>query len=492
MAAPPVGLSYVASAAQSAGHDVRVADLCFESDAKQALRTDIESFSPEIIGLSIRNIDNVNMLHPITYLPGIRKIAQFIREISSAPIVLGGSAVSLNPNGIIRYVNADYIVVSDGETSFLKLLKALENGAGAKNIPGVGIIKDGDFHFTPRDIKGIGFGKSNMGQWVDIKRYLKSGALYSIQAKRGCCYKCIYCVYQIIEGNAFRLREPREVVDELEEAHFKYGATDFEFVDSVFNRPFDHCVEILEEICRKPWKARFTATAVTPQRLDRQILDLMWRAGFRSLALSPESASEKVSRNYGKSFSIDDLVAAAEHLNKSDINSFWFFLLGGPGENSQTIGETIDFIQKYLTTPEHPPYHSINMFLGVRIHPGTTLWDIALKEGFISKNRDPLQQCWYISKDLDLERTIEQMMEAAVRCPELFLGFDEKALKFSRPIAAIGELVNMPKPYWRHIWGMNRALIKLGVRFMFKPKDLASMIRSQLASQGYQGKLFES
>jgi radical SAM superfamily enzyme YgiQ (UPF0313 family) len=153
----------------------------------------------------------------------------------------------------------------------------------------------------------------------------------------------------MIEGRGFRLRDPEEVVDEIEEAHYKYSATDFEFVDSVLNEPFDHFMEILENICERPWKARFAVTAISPRNLDKKTLDMMWRAGFRSISISPESASMVVSRNYGKSFSVDELRKAAIELNNTRITTWWFFLLGGPGETIETSQETMDFIPNYLT-----------------------------------------------------------------------------------------------------------------------------------------------
>ena len=69
LAAAPIGLCYVATAVEAAGHRVKVLDLCFSgkkivSDTRNA----IQSFKPETIGVSVRNIDNVNMLHPISYL----------------------------------------------------------------------------------------------------------------------------------------------------------------------------------------------------------------------------------------------------------------------------------------------------------------------------------------------------------------------------------------------------------------------------------------
>jgi hypothetical protein len=65
LAAPPIGLCYVASAAEVAGHEVRVLDLCFKRRIGLELEKAIIGFSPQVIGVSLRNLDNVNMLRLI-------------------------------------------------------------------------------------------------------------------------------------------------------------------------------------------------------------------------------------------------------------------------------------------------------------------------------------------------------------------------------------------------------------------------------------------
>jgi radical SAM superfamily enzyme YgiQ (UPF0313 family) len=280
------------------------------------------------------------------------------------------------------------------------------------------------------------------------------------------------------------MRSPAEVVDELEEAHYKFQATNFEFVDSVFNDPPEHAAEILEQICRRPWKASFTAIGIDPGALDDEFLDLMWRAGFRSFMVSPESMSETVIRNYGKNFSVDDVIRATERINKTRLTTFWYFLNGGPGETNETLQDSLNFILKYLKHETHPPYHNINMFMGVRIYPNTQLWEIAMREGLVHADTDSLAPCWYLSRGLDLELAVKQMIETAALCPELYLGFDERILGMSRLWALFGRLFRLPRPYWRHIWGINRPMLKTGMRFRLHTSDVVDVVRQQLQRQG--------
>jgi radical SAM superfamily enzyme YgiQ (UPF0313 family) len=488
LAAPPIGLCYVATAAEAGGHEVRVLDLCFQRSISDALKQAAKDFSPEVIGISLRNIDNVNMLHPVSYLPDAVNIVRTVREISDAPIVVGGSGASLSPHGVLNVLNADFIVVSEGERSFVELLKSIADGTPSDTIPGVGSMRDGQFHLTAPKLEGFPSGNPEVGKWVDLKKYSKMGGCYNVQSKRGCAHRCVYCTYnQTLEGHILRLRSPVEVVDEIEEALHKYKPEYFEFVDSMFNEPKSYCVEILEEIARRPWKARFTAMGMNPRNLDRAFMDLLWRVGFTSFQVSPESASEVMIRNYGKNLTLDDMIETAEAVAKTRFTVLWHFLIGGPGETNETLQETVNFVLKHLNPGKHPPYHIANFWMGVRLYPGTKLWDIALNEGFITEESDPTEQLWYLSDELDLNRAVNQLVEAASKAHEIVLGFDERYLEWSWLLALFCKVMRKPKPYWRQGWGLNSFLLWTGLRFMSKQPDVPGMLRCQLQRQGYRG-----
>lgn len=487
LAAPPVGMFYVAKAAQEAGHDVRALDLCFKHDTRGALQAQLKRFVPDVIGFSIRNLDNCNLLHPVSYLPEVAQLVRYVRENSQGVIVLGGSGASLCPEEVLRLLKADYIVVSEGETSFVALLKALENGGPRgtmDEIPGVGWIARERFHLTPPRMTGSSFGDSGASRWIDLEPYRKIGGSYPIQTKRGCPQRCIYCTYnQILEGQTLKLRAPDDVIEEMEEAYHRFKPDTFEFVDSVFNAPVEHCVALLEGLIRRPWRANLTAMGVSPRHLDQGILDLMWRAGFRSFMMSPESAADAMLSRYQKGFDKDVLIHATEAINRSPFTVFWYFLLGGPGENRDTVHETLDFVTRYLTGGRRGPYHIAHFFLGVRLYPGTKLWKLAWEEGLIHRGSNPLEQLWYVSPQLDLDETLGALTQLTATHPEVVLGTIERLLPLTKVLTRVGKLVRIPKPYWRHTSGVNFLLIKLGLHRSSQPTKIAARIRECLRRQ---------
>ncbi|MBI5569290.1 MAG: cobalamin B12-binding domain-containing protein [Desulfomonile tiedjei] len=493
LAAPPLGLCYVAEAAAAAGHQVKVLDLCFALKSVQSsIENAIRTFQPETIGISVRNIDNVNMLHPVTYLPEIAEMAHSIKRLTRVPLVVGGSGASLMPANVLELLAADFIVVSDGEETFVKLLASIEKGEPPEAVPGVGMMNGDGFHLTPPLLSEFRGRTPDLGRWIDTKPYEKIGGSYNIQTKRGCRQGCIYCTYnQSIEGNRLRIRPAVEVVDEVEEALHKYRPKTFEFVDSVFNDPLEHSVELMEEILRRPWKAEFTAMGVHPSNLDKGYLDLMWRAGFRSFMITPESASEHMLRSYRKGFSRDDVVMAAEAINQTAFSAWWFFMIGGPDETNETLQESLDFALDRLQKNGRAVTNVAHFFIGVRVYPGTKLWEIARNEGFFPDLVDPLQPLWYLSEKLDLDRAVGQMNRAASLCPEVYLGFDERVLVFSKIAATVFDFLGFPGPYWRYFRAANQFGLSTGIRFMYRPADMAGMLKDSLRRQGYSGHLIQ-
>ncbi|MDQ7782205.1 MAG: radical SAM protein, partial [Desulfomonilaceae bacterium] len=480
-AAPPIGLCYVAGATEAAGHEVQVLDLCFKRHVFKELDAKIGEFSPHVVGVSIRNLDNANMLYPVSYLPEARRVLDRVRQTTTAPIVVGGSAAGLSPAGILNLLGADFVVVSDGEKTFVDLLECIGKGETPENIPGVAMMLDGRFHTRSPRLGDFSGPSPDLGKWIDLRPYQNVGSSFGIQTKRGCRQRCIYCTYnQVLEGNRLRLRSPLDVVDEIEEALRKHNPESFEFVDSVFNDPQDYCTEILEEIVRRPWRARFTAMGVNPKGLDHGFLELMKRAGFTSLMITPESASPTMLENYRKGFTIDDVIHAAEAVNRSRFMSMWFFLVGGPGETNETLRESLDFTLKYLKQDRGPFFKLINYFLGIRVYPRTRLWEIASGEGLVCDQDDALDPVWYLSSDLDLEQAMRQMITTAARCPQMISGFDERYLALSGIIAFIGKLFHLNKPYWNVLTHANRVLRKPALRLAFNPEKIARTLRDRL------------
>jgi hypothetical protein len=123
------------------------------------------------------------------------------------------------------------------------------------------------------------------------------------------------------------------------------------------------------------------------------------------------------------------------------------------------------------------------LFFGVRLYPGTDLWQSALRERIIAPDADPVQSLWYVSPELNVPHALDQMEVAATACAEILLGYDEGYLLFSDLAAGLCRLLGERPPYWRLVRYLNAFALKLGFRFAVRPKDLALRIETILRRQ---------
>ena len=156
----------------------------------------------------------------------------------------------------------------------------------------------------------------------------------------------MYCTYRNVEGRGYRTRDPERVADEIEELYRKAGVRNFDFVDSTFNSPPGHALEVCEAISRRNLKVHLDTTNFTPATASIELLAAMRAAGFRTLGISAESASDPVLQRLEKGFTASKVREVAERVEKAGIRTLWIFLVGGPGETPANMRTTPMIKQK--------------------------------------------------------------------------------------------------------------------------------------------------
>ncbi len=103
----PIGLAYVGGHLDSKKHDVKILDLMFSDDYLEETEKSVREFDPDLIGISLRNLDNVSYIDPQWALPATKEIIAKVRSITGAPIVCGGAGFSLLPEACFEYLEPD-------------------------------------------------------------------------------------------------------------------------------------------------------------------------------------------------------------------------------------------------------------------------------------------------------------------------------------------------------------------------------------------------
>lgn len=395
----PIGLAYISAALKKNRTQYQVLDLCFSEDYDAAIVSAITSFRPDIIGLSLRNFDNVSYPNYISYLPFYRQVVQTIKSKSRARIVLGGSGFALMPDAILKYLGADFGIVGEGEISFVNLINQLE---GKKDIPLT--FRPGLISAQPEIIENFDASFIPYRLDFDNKAYLKWGGMGNIQTKRGCPFKCIYCTYPIIEGKNVRLRHPGLVCDEIE-SMMEYGTDNLFFVDNAFNYPVDHAEAICREMISRNLPVKWSCYA-NPGFVTPKLIELMLAAGCTGMEFGTDAANQNMLVNLGKNFTVNNLRNASTVCRRAGMSFCHSLLLGGPGETMETVYKTLDAVL------DISPTATICM-IGIRVFPKTRLSVIAMEEQTISPKQDFLKPVFYLSPAIENE--ILPFIEAVAR-----------------------------------------------------------------------------
>jgi len=391
----PLGLDYVAGALD-AGCDVKIVDLN-DLDFPSGLEATLRDFSPDFVGVSIRNIDNTDAIHSCDFLAEYKSLIRQIRENTSAPIILGGSGFTIFPREIMQALDADYGVVGEGERLPL-LLQALANNADVNLLPGIVTKKTRPIVYEPwRDQIRRHFDRETS----PVKFYLASGGMLNLQTKRGCPFHCSYCTYPHIEGGRMRFFPPDKIAEEarkLEQAGAKY----IFITDSAFNASYEHSRAVAQAFIKAgvsiPWGGFFAPT-LPPPGYFQELAD----AGLSHVEFGTEALTNLMLKNLGKPFIVDNVFEAHAQALQAGLNIAHYFLLGGPGEDIRTLLETLDNAEKLEKSV-------FFFFCGIRIYPHTALYDVALREGWIAPGQNLLFPVFYRSPHIT-EKEIEKMVE---------------------------------------------------------------------------------
>src|SRR5688572_3286225 len=449
----PNGVACVASALALAGHDVRVLDLCFVRDPIRAARDAARAFAPDVIGVSVRNIDNSDLIALRHYTPEASAVTQALRDAAPrASVIAGGAAFGVAPAALTDALGVDWAVAGDGERATVALIDALAAARDPGDVPGLVRRDDAGTRLIPPGGEGSldTLPDMRVQDWIDLHAYQRHGATVPIQTKRGCVFRCVYCTYLNVEGWGYRLRDPDSVADEIESLARERGVRRFEFVDSTFNSPPRHAIAVCESIVRRGVRVHLDTTNFTPASATPELLAAMRPAGFRWLGITAESASDSVLARLDKGFDAARVRDVAVRVERAGMGVLWIFLVGGPGETPETLDETLRFAEWRLSRGD-----AVYLTVGLRIYPGTTLQQIAATEGVIDASDPLLTPTFYFSPALDRDFAVARLREFAWRYPRFMFSADSRSslLPF---LTRLASLLRLPGPHWRYMGAFQR------------------------------------
>ncbi|KKL48123.1 hypothetical protein LCGC14_2328690, partial [marine sediment metagenome] len=308
------------------------------------------------------------------------------QRLPSTKVVLGGSHPTALPERTLSECKADFLVLGEGEITLDELVGQIGSGAGDwGSIKGLA-FRDGDGSVVvnePRplieDLDTLPFPARDL---VDNDLYyppptkkVSSGLSTLISTSRGCPFNCGFCSANTVwMSRRIRSRSAENLVDEMTECVRRYGISSFNFADEFFTADKARVLEICELIGRRGLEITWVCSA-RAQKLDRQTLETMKRAGCLELSFGIESGSPEILERMDKRIDLDEAKRVISTANDLGIRTHAGFIIGYPGETEQTVRQTVR-AARWLDV-------DIAAFWIASPLPGSRLWDEAQTNGWI-------------------------------------------------------------------------------------------------------------
>ncbi len=344
-----LSIGYVAAYAAGRGHDVEVADMYTWPWEK--VTEFITHVHPDIVAVACSHTNDRGSAY---------QVAQFAKELSGAiKVVFGGHHSSAMAKQIVRHLPVDVVVVGEGEETFEELIRTWEKNGKIRDVKGI-VFMEGDavvetakrpslqnLDVLPFPIRGeIPKSRTIATTFPSPLHRLKykgksigSRICASMSTSRGCPYKCRFCSVTTFWGATWRMRSPRNVVDEIELLVKKHGVQHIHFFDDIFTITPQRVIEICHEIDRRGIEVTWNNMT----RVDTVSEDLaywMRASGCMWTSFGIETGDDTVMKNINKQINNERIIKAFDIFRRQGIATVALMMVGNPGETRASIEET--------------------------------------------------------------------------------------------------------------------------------------------------------
>lgn len=366
---PPLGLLYLAGYLEKfSGFDIQVLDCQVEEMNYAKVAQTIKERKPDVIGITAMTFTLIDVL----------KVVKIAKQASpEVKIVLGGPHPHIYPQETINLPGVDFVILGEGEISFLELLNCLNKKEYERlyQVKGLvfknnGQIVNNGFREPLRDLNQLPFPARHLTPYQKYSSILaKKNPVTTMITSRGCPYQCIFCDRPNL-GKLFRARSAENVVDEMEECQ-RMGIKEILIYDDTFTvgkqRVLDICSEIQKRKLNISWDIRARVDTV-----NEQMLKELKKAGCQRIHYGVEAGTQKILKVLNKGITLEQAENAFKLTKKIGIRTFAYFMIGSPQETKEDILETINFAKKL-----NPDFVQITI---TSSFPATKLYELALEK----------------------------------------------------------------------------------------------------------------
>ena len=395
---PPYTLALVAALLRERGHDLRLVDLTATGESVEDLiaKLDRESFTPTLI------------IFPSTTPTIDADIVEMakLKARYGAPLFSFGPHASCTPEASMqRAPVVDGMFVGepeDGLVALAALASASPDALGT--ITSLTYRRDGVV--VPHTVQGsfTGFGTAPYPAWdlLDLTKYrlpLVNQPYVMVESSRGCPYSCDFCVAPIYQGHKFREKSAKALVDEMERGYRDFGLKYFYLWGDTVTLNQKTFSAFCEELIARKLPLQWFGNARADNLTNPEFVKRLRKAGCWMLALGLETESEETRKDMMKKLEGEKIRQALANMRQAGIKSFAFFIMGYPGDTSESLERTSryaveldpDFANFYPAVP----------------YPGTELYEKAKRTGWLaSEDWSRMEYSYYQLRGNGLDEAI--------------------------------------------------------------------------------------
>jgi radical SAM superfamily enzyme YgiQ (UPF0313 family) len=348
----PLGLAYIAGSLEHNGHEVQILDLLVSRYSKEKIARKIEEYQPDVVGIT-----SVTLNYPIA-----SEILKYCKGINGdITTVIGGPHVTFSAMETLTEAPwIDIVVRGEGERTMLDMVK----GKRLEDIPGIAYRTNGNITLTGERplIENLDELPPPSRHLFPLSRYHALDSHFSLVTGRGCPFSCIFCVGSKMGGRRVRYRDPKLVIDEVEQG-LSLGFTNVNFENDHLTVNRAHLNMICDEITRRGLKFNWHAFSRV-DTVNPEMMQMMKEAGCYYLCYGVESGNQHILDTIKKKITLEKVKGAVKMARDAGINVQASFILGLPGETRETMTRTLEFAQQLET---FYGFHVLSPFPGTEV-----------------------------------------------------------------------------------------------------------------------------
>ena len=335
----PLGVLSIATYLKKNGYEVKVYDRNVD---RTKLEKIMKIYNPDLVGVSVVSSRG---------LKDARKVSRTVKKFGK-PVLWGGQMPTMQTELCFDCRDIDYIVMGEGELTFLEFVRKIENDESPDSIDGIAYRKGKKIIYTKCrefvDLKDL-----PLIDWtiadprVYYQKYIYDNLLYLFSSK-GCPFNCSFCGNLGYHRCTHRRRPTDMTLDEIANLVNNYNLKAVYFTDELWcakkEDAYEFCRKVKERNLKFFWGCDSRADQYTKE--DMQV---MYDAGCRWLLFGGESGSELMLKKINKGIKSSGVEDAVKNCKEIGIAPIVTLVVGLPGETEEEVRATIALGMKLLT-----------------------------------------------------------------------------------------------------------------------------------------------